>query len=299
MSEKYEVEAVKMSTELLNIVDPLDEIQDIHQRIVARKKVADHQYLKMGYDLFTVHEDESYKKLKYETFADYVWGELGIPISKADSYRRLWRHYTKELGVSQDQLEGVGVSRAVAIRAVVKQSNKEEWINKAKTLSWKELKSEITKEQNLRPKHKIQEVTSVKPKVDLENPNNAPNLMNSDIFVQHDDPKLLKSEETLVKKEFFLYPEQLRFILTALQVIEKETGSSKEGYNLASALHELLATRMVIGNDKNDKPLLLMRGFEQRYGGRLLWCKTSEQEEFLNKLVHDSDGLFNGSLTTE
>lgn len=273
--------------------DPLAKVEDIRERILKRKNILDQQYLRLGYDLFLVYKDESYKKWDYESYADYVTNEVGISIQTADDYRRLWKFYN-EMCVDQDKLSGIGYTRARTIRSVLKRSNVDQWLEKARTLSFDNLRAEVKLERLKYPKYDIKNIADIK-KSELPNSN----MMDSTIYVDNDGPQPLVSEESPLRKEFWLYPDQLKFLLTCLHSIEKETGSSKEGYNLICAMQELMSARIERSDKSEEKPLLFMKGFELRFGGKLLWFKTDEQANLLANLINDQKDLFKGAMTNE
>lgn len=270
-----------------NTFDPLANIADLRERLKRRKDLVDSQYMKLGFDLFLVYNTEVYRKWGYETYGDYVWGELGIAVDTANVYRRLWKKL-QDLGLNEEKLAGIGYSRAQLVSSVLKKDNLDEWLGKARTLSWKDLKSEVKLTNFVKPKHKVVSVIETKAQP------GSTDMMKADIIADIDGPKIVKDEETLVKKDFFFYPEQLRFVIMILQEMEKDTGSSKEGYNLVTALMEFQSNRVKC--EKSDKPLLMMRGFELAFGGKLLWVKNGEQLDALNKLISENQELFGGSI---
>jgi len=289
--EEFEKE-FKIEPKPANTIESHDIILD---RVSDRVKHIGVQYLKLGQDLFLIYNLQLYKKLDkdYQSYGEYVVKELGFSEDMGNKLRRLWKKYVKNLNLKQDDFEGIGFTKALKLMPIVNKDNVQDWLDKARNKSGKELDKDIEEVKKKIPKFKSVDISYVEAK--------APELISNrpietaeqqKVFNIENNPKTIEvtpdnielSEETLIKKTFYLYPDQVRILNDALESIERETNSTKDSFNLTCAIAEFIANRNVISK-KEDKPYAFMKAFEERFGGKLMWVKNRNAADKLNDLI--------------
>ena len=116
-----------------------DAPSEVRKRLVEYKKAADTAYIQLGRDLYLAYHRRLFATWGYDTFTDYVEQELGIAKTRAERLRRIWTKYIKTLKVAPRELVGLGFTNAFTMLSVVDGSNVHDWIDKAKSMSWREL----------------------------------------------------------------------------------------------------------------------------------------------------------------
>lgn len=288
-----------MEPELLLDEDP----SDIRERAKGLAKTMDQSGVLLGWTFYLIYYKRLYKNWGYETFNDYVFNEIGDTESTAKRRINLAKKYIKELGIDKEKLAGIGYTRAAMISSVIKTTNADGWLNKAKTSTLKDLRVAIDEEKLKNPKLRVRKITNLPAIPDplaltddktitVDVPTTDPAITN--------EPTLLKpadiasdANDVPLKKIFYLYEGQLRLLNTALEVMERSTSSAKEGENLSKILQVFLANANTDAKYNSDTPIAEMRSFEENHGGKLVWFKTDgsikEIREILKKNA-DIDG---------
>lgn len=305
---KFELIPVDETPQEVSYTDPFASVEDIRKRVLLRKGSIDQQYLEMGRDLFDIYYNKKYLDWDYETFTDYVFNEVGYADSTADKFRYLWKKYVMELGIAPDRLHGVGYAKADMLKPIITNKNADDWLDKARALTIKDLRVAINAEKSKHLKYKLTEGAAppspaFKPDplaqlpalpTDTVDPYKAPIMVEG----EH-GPVPLVTEDQPTKKQFLLFPDQWRYLHTILQEMARTTGSDKEGHNLICALQEMMASRIERGDKREEKPGLYMKGFELRFGGKLLWLKSEEQATLVKTFIDGQPDLFKGAMTNE
>lgn len=114
-----------------------------------RKKVLTvaKEYLSRAWELagmlYEVKETEIYKAWGFDSFNNYIEDEVGLGRRAVNQYIANFRTFRVQLGVDQTNLKDLEVTKARTIRSVVNSENVEEWIEKAKSSSRRELITEV------------------------------------------------------------------------------------------------------------------------------------------------------------
>jgi hypothetical protein len=187
-----------------------------------------------------------------------------------------------------EDFKGIGYTKAKDLRAIINQENAKDWLEKARNSTIAELRKAIRAEKARRFGKQV-EVELVK---NTGQPDGDVNVSDAILISTGDNPHAVSDDEYVVKS-FTFAPGQYRLVEQLLIQMRAETGSTKEGHNLATAIQDYLLNRGLKAANKQDQPLLWMRSFEQRYGGNLVWVKNEEQAEFLRNAIEANKALFN------
>lgn len=116
----------------------------IRQSAKALVERAQERNNELGRLLEEIFVEQLYLKSKpeYSSFREYCHGELGFGERKAEFLRRIHRTFTKA-GIPTEVLDEIGRTKARVIARVVNEGNKKEWIDKAKTLPFRALETEV------------------------------------------------------------------------------------------------------------------------------------------------------------
>lgn len=239
------------------------------------------EYYQVGTDLFQVLNTHLYLKWGFESFADYVDAEVGLSLKYALNYVKIFAKFNQDLGLRPEQLEGVGVTKALALTdKVITRTNAEEWIDKARQTTTTDLREKIKLSRP--PKYRAIPRNSPEALIGLEKARMDESLLIDDT----DDPPIVKT--------FYLYPKQLDFIEKVLSEMPHRTESSKDGNNLSLLLLEHQALRAAVGDKVEKRPHTILEGFEATFGGVVRWFTTKEQAQAILKFMEDNPDTFKG-----
>jgi len=113
--------------------------EEVRDRLVHLKQAVEASYLEMGRLLHRVQHDGLWSEWEYEDFEHYTMEELGFRKGKAGYLIRIWQKLKLEAGVSNQDLKGIGWSKAKELTSVATTENVEDWLVKARKLSVPEL----------------------------------------------------------------------------------------------------------------------------------------------------------------
>jgi len=125
------------------VVEPPVPIEKLRAEILATRDAIDDKYIHMARMLFFVRASEVYREWGYEDFDSYVLTELGFKGRKAAYLIAIFKTYVQELGRTEEELRSVGWSKAAVLANVVTSENADEWLERAKALTFVELVQEI------------------------------------------------------------------------------------------------------------------------------------------------------------
>lgn len=265
----------------------------MEERLLEGKKTLDDAYLRHGQELFKAFAVDNYKELGFKTHDAWL-DHLGIDTDKARRFRRVFKVFQKDIGVPVTRLLKIGYTNLSAIIPVVEHDKQhaEDWLSKAETLPTRDLKALV---EQMKPPSKRRKVV-------VEVPGTQKfTYKPGETVIAPPDPKLAKAklkpskdgktdapkEETIYKKTFYLIDDQNTILETALEVMERKTGSPKVGYLLSLILLEWLAINATKDTTDEGNRKFALAMLEQRYKGKALWIKNldlvAKLQELLNK----------------
>lgn len=251
----------------------------VRHRLRTAKERLFQEYYGTGRDLFMTLHSHLYLKWGYQSFAEFVDTEVGLSLSYAMNYIRVFNKFNNDLAMTPEQLEGIGVTKALALTAnVVNRGNASEWIEKAKNKTTKELQEEIKLSRP--PKHRAIARNSPEAELSL-----AKAQMDESILVDDTD-------DVPIMKTFYLYPKQLEFIESVLTEMPARTKSNKPGNNLTLLVLEHQAQRAEVGGKTEERPQTILDGFAATFGGVVRWCKTKEQAKAMIDFINNNPDIF-------
>lgn len=255
---------------------PPEQPQEIDP-IADAKLAVDRDYLRLGRELYVAFCSGRYQET-FESF-DAFAASKGVDPGRAKRLRRVFKLFSKDLGVSFQRLESLGYERAIAIMPVITKGNKEEWLTKAATMDYVALVNEVkAKKIPKRRRQVVKDVVGVLKQTYA--PEDASKLIASitdDRLKPSADGKSdLTGDDVVYQKIIYLIGDQNNVFEAALDNIERRTGSSKVGYQLTCALMEFLAHEATRGTSDDERMHYYMSLLERRYGGKLLWMKDKK-----------------------
>ena len=108
------------------------------------------KFLYLGQLLYNVQEKELYKQYA-ESYSEYIaMPEINMKLSTADNFKRVYKTFVKDWGISTETLASVGVSKCIALleRTDITAETADEWLAKALTLSHRDLMIECGGDSN-------------------------------------------------------------------------------------------------------------------------------------------------------
>lgn len=258
---------------------PTDNPDIIRLRLRTARERLFREYYQVGKDLFETLHNHLYLKWDYKTFAEFVDNEVGLSLSYAKNYIKVYDKFSRELALLPEQLEGVGVSKALALTdECIDLSNAKDWIEKAKSKTTKELREEIKLSKP--PKHRA--IPRNSPEAELE------------LAKVHMDESLLidDTDDQPIMKTFYLYPKQLEFIESVLTEMPSRTKSEKQGNNLTLLILEHQAQRAEVGGKTEERPQIILDGFVATFGGMVRWFKTKGQAKAIVDFINNNPDIF-------
>lgn len=260
--------------------EPLSEHSDSTRvRLRTAKERIFREYYQVGNDLFQVLRNHWYLGWGYEDFAEFVDNEVGLSLKYAMNYIKIFEKFNLELALRPEQIEGVGVTKALALTdKVITRSNAEEWIDKARQITTGDLREEIKLSKPV--KHRAL-------------PRNSPEALIALEKAKMDESLLIDdTDEQPIIKTFYFFPKQLDFVEKVLSTMPERTKSTKDGNNLTLLILEHQAHRAEIGSDAEKRPRTVLDGFEATFGGIVKWFKTKEQAQAVIKFMEDNPDIF-------
>lgn len=260
-----------------------DHIQD------ARKAV-DRDYLILGRELYMAFESGSYKD-DGETisFDEYV-AKKGIDPGRAKRFRRVFKKFSKDLGVSFDQMLELGYEKLKAIESVIRRNNRNLWLYKAKDLTYAELLEEVKKHKPQRRKRKeVKQSLENKNKFDPEETPELLKTIGDDRLKPSADGEIVADDNHVFVRKLYLVAEQNQVFDTAIENMERRTGSTKVGYLLTSALEEFLAHEATRSLKDDGRLHYFMGVLERRYKTKLFSIKDKKVAQKLAELLRQAE----------
>lgn len=117
---------------------------DLRSHVIDIKKRIDKLFLELAKNLSEIYHKEYYLDWGYKTFETYVVGELDFSYRKAVYYVNIWDR-VKNTELDLGRIEEVGWTKMAEIARIINDDNAEIWLEKAETLSQRDLNCQIKK----------------------------------------------------------------------------------------------------------------------------------------------------------
>lgn len=254
-------------------------------RLRDAKLAVDRDYLILGRELYIAFSSDKFKE-KFDSFDDYAVS-LGVEPGRAKRLRRVFKKFSHDVGVSFEQMLSIGYERLKAIEPVINRGNKGVWLDRAKRMEFPELVAEVKK--NKKPRRRRKEIKQTIPvNKTIYEPEDASKLIESikdDRLKPSADGNDITSDDYVFIKKIYLIGDQNTVFETAIQNMERRTGSTKIGYLLTSALQEFLAHEATRGISDDKRLRYYMNILERRYKCRLLMVKDKKVAQKLADMI--------------
>jgi hypothetical protein len=260
------------------------------ERVRDAKRAVDRDNLILGRELYIAFSTGKYKTDGFTSFDDYAIS-IGVEKWKAGRLRRVFKKFSKDLGVSFDRMLEIGHERLKAIMPVIDRGSKEVWLNRAATMSYPDLCREVGKHKPIRKRRKQVDQSAGSQKT-IYYPEDAAVLVKEikdDRLKPSTDGSAVSADDTVYVKKLYLIGSQNTVFETAIDNMERRTGSDKVGYLLTSALEEFLAHEATRGLKDDKRMSYFMRILERRYKGKLLWVKNRKIAAELERLLKQAE----------
>jgi len=120
-------------------------IEEIRSKTVEAKETIMTSYFELGGLLYRTHYAELWKDWGFFDFDDYCTRELGFKVRRAQYFIQIFKKLHIELGLKDEDLQGMGWSKAKEIVPVVTKETFPEWAEKAKTMTVAEISNEASR----------------------------------------------------------------------------------------------------------------------------------------------------------
>lgn len=267
----------------------LDRPEDIFQRAEEYRRAIDTAYIGLGRELYLIFHRRLYIDRGYETFDDWCEREFGMSSSRGERVRRIWTKFIRELHLRVDQLSGIGYTRALNLLPVVTRENADEWLEKARTMEWRDLKNEIDAAKT--PPEVVAAFEEAGAAIKQINEGSADMPPSPTTTAPESTDTPLSTTTSIVDRKrkivtLKLYDDQMEVWRAALAEAQRSKPTEMAPNEaLANICTEFLAARTV----KEEKPLtrvsFYLRWFEEIYGGKFLWVKGEEALPYLEEAV--------------
>ena len=262
-------------------------------RIQGAKRQVDRDNLILGRELYIAFSSGEYKADGFTSFEDYSISQ-GVEPWRARRLRRIFKKFSKDLGVSFERMLNIGHERLKAIESVVMRSNRDLWLDRAEALTFPDLMRKVSESKpakTTRAKRKvIKHETGGR---DMRySPEDAAALIatiNDDRLKPSSDGQSVVSSDVVHARTLYLIGDQNTVFDTAIGNMEQRTGSTKIGYLLTSCLEEQLAHEATRGIKDDSRMHYFMEILERRYKGRLIWVKDKGIAKKLAQQVKEAE----------
>lgn len=305
-----------------------DAPEAVFTRAKALKRTIDTAYIGLGRELYQIFHRRLFIGEGFDTFDDWVERGLGISRSRADRVRRIWTKFVKELNLHADQLQGIGYSNALTLLGIINNENAQDWLAKAKTMSWRDLALAVAAARGPTPEaiEALQNAgVEVTRKVEEDNddlsreggfddipsgggggalPSERSGLTSSGPSPDRRRPptddeevgrvEVLNARRTTVTLQ--LKDDQLRVWNAALDVVKraKKTEASL-GECVAHVATEFLANRLTKEGKPEARVAFYLANFEHVFGGKFIHITSKEAADVLSKAIDEHRELFEGA----
>jgi len=269
---------------------PLKEIQP-EDRLDAAKRVVDRAYLEFGRELYLEFSSDRFRDRGYKSFDDYARSK-GIDPGRARRLRRVFKIFQRDLGVPYERIAAIGYESVTAVIPVITRANKEDWLKKAAELPYDQLIKLVNMRKPSRKKRQVivstpgSQPQSYQPEGSAKM---AASLAPPQVRPSADGKTDATDDDIVYEKTLYLVGDQNTVFETALENVERRTGSDKVGYLLTCALMEFLAIEAVKDTKDDGRMKYFMSILEGRYGGQLMWVKDKKVARKLSELIEQAE----------
>lgn len=268
-------------------------------RIYDARKAVDRDYLILGRELYMAFETGSYKEGGVMSFDDYA-SSKGVDPGRAKRFRRVFKKFSKDLGVPFPKMLELGYEKLKAIEPVIRRNNRDLWLHKAATMDYAALLANVKEHKPKRRRRK--EVKLEDRHQMVYQPDQTADLINSikdERLKPSVDGVTISGDDAVVVRRLYLIAEQNQVFETAIENMERRTGSTKIGYLLTSALEEFLAHEATRSLKDDDRMHYFMGILERRYKGRLLWVRDKKVARKLEEMIKKAEQEVENERTTD
>jgi hypothetical protein len=248
--------------------------------ITEARMAVDRDYLRLGRELYVEFASGRYRENGTgATSFDQFAASKGVDPGRARRLRRVFKLFSKDLGISFQRLETLGYERAIAIMPVITNSNKDFWMQKAATMDYVALVQEVKEKKPVKKRRQVVKEVAGSQK-QIYSPEDSAKLIagiTDDRLKPSADGKTdIEGDDVVYQKTIYLIGDQNNVFEAALENIERRTGSTKAGYQLTCALMEFLAHEATRSMSDDDRMRYYMGVLERRYGGKLVWMEDKK-----------------------
>jgi hypothetical protein len=260
----------------------------------SAKRAADKASIEFGREILAEFSKDRYKAQGFKNFDDYA-AFRGIEPWRARRLRRVVKGFA-DLGISVDVIESIGYDTATKLLDVLERGNKEEWLKKAREMSYPDLVKEVRRVRPKKTRTVIQSTPGDQPQsYDPEDAAKLAAKMAPERVRPSSDGKTEASDDDIVyEKRLYLVGTQNTVFETALENMERRTQSDKVGYLLTCCLLEFLAIEGTKDQKSDDRMRHYMWALQERYGGRLMWVKDAKVAKELSELIKKAEENVHG-----
>ena len=263
---------------------------DDDNRIDDARKAVDREYLVLGRELYMAFETGKYKADGQTlSFDDYA-AKKGVDPARAKRFRRVFKKYSKELGVSFPRMLELGYEKLKAIEPVIRRGNRDLWLHRAQELDYSALIKEVALNKPKRARRvEVKQDLSDKTRFTPEDSTALLKMIVDDRLKPSVDGEVVADDSVVIVRKLYLVAEQNQVFDTAIENMERRTGSTKVGYLLTSALEEFLAHEATRNLKDDDRLKYFMGVLERRYKVKLLSVRDKKVAAKLAELISKSE----------
>lgn len=308
-----------------------DSTEAVFERAHQLKKVIDTAYIGLGRELYQIFHRRLFIEKGFNTFDDWCENGLGISIVRGYRVRRIWTKFVKELNLRTEQIEGVGYTRAFEMLGVINESNAQEWLNKARTLSQRDFLVQIAAAKGPTPEA-IQALTDAGALVEVREvqednddlsgeggfddipgggggalPSERSGLTSNGPSPDRRRPPRNEFEprvaEVLPPEMVTLYykvtKEQACFFKQAVDEVRRaDPREMSDGRCLNYIALEFLNARLTKEQKASSRVEFYLAMYEKVFGGKFVWIKSKEAADVLTRAIEEHPTLFTTTTTT-
>jgi len=255
----------------------------IRARISILKTVTERCYMRLAKDLWDCFQRKLYIEYGYDTFDDYVAAEVGISKDRAHRLKRIFSVLVLKCDLSPSEIEEAERSRVELILGVVNRENARQWLNDAKLLRYKDLKTKLRHERDRR-RPPTPAATKEERPVDI-----------TPVRLACESKQVKQIKEEFVQRTFRLPTDGDTLLTEALGVAQRVTGSHSDNFNLICIAQQFLAHNITVEGKDDGRCSYFQRWMEEIYGGRFIHIKTDKAWDVLREAIEGHPDLFGTS----
>jgi hypothetical protein len=250
----------------------IDAPDAVFARAAKLTRQIDTAYIALGRELYMIFHRKLYLAKGHDSFRDYLECDLGVSGDRGERVKRIWTKFVRELNLKPEQLTGVGYTRALALLPIVTSDNAESWLEKARSMQWRDLHIEIAKAKS--PPAAV---------VDAYEAAGAD--------VDRVTPTITKTPTRPLK--FNLRESQSSIWQVAYDEVRRAKATEVSlGECLAHICTEFLASRATKEMKPHARLRFYLRMFEEVFGGKFVWLRNPEAADVLLEAMENRPDLY-------